>query len=104
MATETSARRTEADECLERGRIDRRHEMLEPNALGAERCLQSVDGLLFEPACRFESGAVHDAADARIRVPMRPSLRSLNVAVAAAMILGEALRQTGGFPTETTET
>jgi tRNA (cytidine/uridine-2'-O-)-methyltransferase len=38
---------------------------------------------------------VHDAADARILVPMRPGLRSLNVAVAAAMILGEALRQTG---------
>ena len=48
--------------------------------------------------------AVHDAADARIRVPMRPALRSLNVAVAAAMILGEALRQTGAFPAETTET
>jgi tRNA (cytidine/uridine-2'-O-)-methyltransferase len=41
---------------------------------------------------------VHEAADARIKVPMRAGLRSLNVAVAAAMILGEALRQTGGFP------
>lgn len=40
---------------------------------------------------------VHDAADARIVVPMRPGLRSLNVSVSAAMILGEALRQTG-FP------
>jgi tRNA (cytidine/uridine-2'-O-)-methyltransferase len=29
---------------------------------------------------------------------MRPGLRSLNVAVAAAMMLGEALRQTGGLP------
>jgi tRNA (cytidine/uridine-2'-O-)-methyltransferase len=37
---------------------------------------------------------VHAAADARIVVPLRPGLRSLNVAVAAAMILGEALRQT----------
>jgi len=34
----------------------------------------------------------------RIRIPLRPGLRSLNVAVAAAMVLGEALRQTGGFP------
>jgi tRNA (cytidine/uridine-2'-O-)-methyltransferase len=42
---------------------------------------------------------VHAAADARVVVPMRPSLRSLNVAVAAAMILGEALRQTSAFPT-----
>ncbi len=38
---------------------------------------------------------VHTAADARVVVPMRSGMRSLNVAVAAAMILGEALRQTG---------
>jgi tRNA (cytidine/uridine-2'-O-)-methyltransferase len=42
--------------------------------------------------------AVHAAADARLVIPMRPGLRSLNVAVAAAMALGEALRQTDGFP------
>jgi tRNA (cytidine/uridine-2'-O-)-methyltransferase len=42
--------------------------------------------------------AVHEAADARIFIPIREGLRSLNIAVAAAMILGEALRQTGGFP------
>jgi tRNA (cytidine/uridine-2'-O-)-methyltransferase len=41
---------------------------------------------------------VHEAADARIVIPMRPGLRSLNVAMTAAMILGEALRQTDGFP------
>ena len=41
---------------------------------------------------------VHEAADARLLVPMRPGLRSLNVAQAAAMVLGEALRQTKGFP------
>ena len=39
--------------------------------------------------------AVHAAADARIVVPIRPGLRSLNVAVCAAMILGEAIRQVG---------
>lgn len=39
---------------------------------------------------------VHAAADARIVVPIRPELRSLNVAVAAAMALGEAIRQTRG--------
>ena len=37
---------------------------------------------------------VHAAADARLRIPMRAGLRSLNIAVAAAMVLGEALRQT----------
>lgn len=42
--------------------------------------------------------AVHAAADARLLVPMRPAFRSLNVAMAAAMVLGEALRQTDGFP------
>jgi tRNA (cytidine/uridine-2'-O-)-methyltransferase len=42
--------------------------------------------------------AVHEAADARVTVPMRPGLRSLNVAVAVAMVLGEALRQTDQFP------
>jgi tRNA (cytidine/uridine-2'-O-)-methyltransferase len=40
---------------------------------------------------------VHEGADARLCIPLRPGLRSLNVAVAAAMVLGEALRQTGGF-------
>ena len=42
--------------------------------------------------------SVHEAADARILIPMKPGLRSLNVAVAAAMVLGEALRQTDRFP------
>ncbi|MCW2246390.1 tRNA (cytidine/uridine-2'-O-)-methyltransferase [Azospirillum fermentarium] len=42
--------------------------------------------------------AVHDSADVRLLIPMAPPARSLNVAVAAAMVLGEALRQTGGFP------
>jgi tRNA (cytidine/uridine-2'-O-)-methyltransferase len=41
--------------------------------------------------------AVAAAADARIRIPMRPGLRSINVAVAAAMIVGEAMRQTNAF-------
>jgi tRNA (cytidine/uridine-2'-O-)-methyltransferase len=41
--------------------------------------------------------AVHDAVDARLRIAMRPGLRSLNVAQAGAMVLGEALRQTKGF-------
>ena len=41
---------------------------------------------------------VHDAADARLRIPLKPGLRSLNVAQAGAMVLGEALRQTKGFP------
>lgn len=41
---------------------------------------------------------IHDSADARLLIPMMPGLRSLNVAVACAMIAGEALRQTQQFP------
>lgn len=42
--------------------------------------------------------AVHAAVDARLTIPLISGLRSLNVAQAAAMVLGEALRQTGLFP------
>jgi tRNA (cytidine/uridine-2'-O-)-methyltransferase len=42
---------------------------------------------------------VHAGADAVVHVPMREGLRSLNVAVAAALVLGEALRQVGGYAT-----
>jgi tRNA (cytidine/uridine-2'-O-)-methyltransferase len=41
---------------------------------------------------------VHALADARLLIPMQPGLRSLNVALSAAMVLGEALRQTGTGP------
>lgn len=41
---------------------------------------------------------VHQAADARLLIPMREGLRSLNVALACAMITGEALRQLAAFP------
>jgi tRNA (cytidine/uridine-2'-O-)-methyltransferase len=47
-----------------------------------------------------ESAGVPDevaaVADARLVIPIKPGLRSLNVAIAAAMALGEALRQTSG--------
>lgn len=41
---------------------------------------------------------VHNQADHRVLIPMAQGLRSLNVAVSAAMVLGEALRQTNNFP------
>ncbi|HVY50552.1 MAG TPA: TrmH family RNA methyltransferase [Devosia sp.] len=37
------------------------------------------------------------SADLRLRIPMRPGLRSINVAIAASLVLGEALRQTNAF-------
>jgi tRNA (cytidine/uridine-2'-O-)-methyltransferase len=52
-----------------------------------------------------ESAGVPDdvalAADARLVIPIQPGMRSLNVAVTAAMALGEALRQTNSAITET---
>jgi tRNA (cytidine/uridine-2'-O-)-methyltransferase len=42
--------------------------------------------------------AVHDSVDARLLIPMLPGARALNVTQAAAMVLGEALRQTGLAP------
>ncbi len=41
---------------------------------------------------------IHALADARLRVPMRPQIRSLNVVTALAIVLGEAMRQLDGFP------
>lgn len=41
---------------------------------------------------------VHDAAELRLTIPLAAGMRSLNVVTAAAIVLGEALRQTGGFP------
>lgn len=41
---------------------------------------------------------VHRRADERVVIPMAPGTRSLNVALSAAMVLGEALRQTSLFP------
>ncbi len=59
---------------------------------------ESRDVLLLGRESAGVPEGVHDAADARITIPMRPDLRSLNVAVAAAMVLGEGLRQTNSFP------
>jgi tRNA (cytidine/uridine-2'-O-)-methyltransferase len=56
------------------------------------------DILLFGRESAGAPPEVHAAADARLVIPMRPGLRSLNVAAAAAMAAGEALRQVGGLP------
>ncbi|MBL8670292.1 MAG: tRNA methyltransferase [Alphaproteobacteria bacterium] len=57
------------------------------------------DRLLFGRESVGVDDAVREAADALVRIPMRAATRSLNVAVAAAIVTAEALRQTGGFPT-----
>lgn len=61
-----------------------------------DHAYQRDDVLLFGRESAGVPDRVHDAADARLVIPIRPGLRSLNVAVACAMALGEALRQTRG--------
>lgn len=56
------------------------------------------DTLLLGRETKGAPDYVHAAADARLVIPIRPGLRSINVATAAAMVLGEALRQLDGFP------
>jgi tRNA (cytidine/uridine-2'-O-)-methyltransferase len=56
---------------------------------------QAGDILLFGRESAGVPGEVHEAADARLVIPLKPPLRSLNVAIAAAMVAGEAKRQLG---------
>ena len=53
--------------------------------------------LLFGRESAGVPAAVHAAADVRLRIPIAQGLRSLNVAMAVALVAGEALRQTGGL-------
>lgn len=64
----------------------------------AEFAFSPDDILLFGRESAGVTDAVRAAADAALLIPLAPGRRSLNVAVAAGMALGEALRQTGGFP------
>lgn len=56
------------------------------------------DILLFGKESAGVPTAVADACHARVRIPMRPEVRSMNLASSAALALGEALRQTGRLP------
>jgi tRNA (cytidine/uridine-2'-O-)-methyltransferase len=56
------------------------------------------DTLLFGRESAGAPPEVHDAAHARLYIPLAPDMRSLNVVTAAAMALGQALGATGGFP------
>ena len=68
---------------------------------GAQRfpdvAFRTDDTLLLGRESAGVPAAVHDAADLRLRIPLQAAARSLNVALAAAMVLSEALRQTSGF-------
>lgn len=59
-----------------------------------DAAFRADDVLLFGSEGAGVPDHVHDRADMAVRVPMRPGLRSLNVAVSAGIVLAEALRQT----------
>ncbi|CAN5858547.1 tRNA (cytidine(34)-2'-O)-methyltransferase [soil metagenome] len=63
-----------------------------------QAAFQADDVLLLVSEGAGVPPAVHGRADLAVRIPLVPAMRSLNVAVAAGIALGEALRQTGGFP------
>lgn len=56
------------------------------------------DVLLFGKESAGVPVAIAEACHARVRLPLRPQVRSMNVATAAAIALGEALRQTSSLP------
>jgi tRNA (cytidine/uridine-2'-O-)-methyltransferase len=66
-----------------------------------DRRYADTDILLFGRESAGVPDAVAAAADARLVIPIKPSLRSLNVAMAAAMAIGESLRQTGSAASPT---
>lgn len=63
----------------------------------AEAQYGPADSLLVGQESAGVPDMVRNAADLAVRIPMRPGLRSLNVAMAAAIVAGEAIRQTGSF-------
>jgi tRNA (cytidine/uridine-2'-O-)-methyltransferase len=84
---------------FEQWRNDKRYRLILFTTKGASSYLDyrydAADILLFGRESAGVPEEVAAAADARLVIPIKPSLRSLNVAMAAAMALGEALRQTG---------
>ncbi|MDE1915604.1 MAG: tRNA (cytidine(34)-2'-O)-methyltransferase [Sphingomonadales bacterium] len=59
---------------------------------------QPDDILLFGKESAGVPASVAEICHARVRIPMRPQVRSMNLATSAGLALGEALRQTGGLP------
>jgi tRNA (cytidine/uridine-2'-O-)-methyltransferase len=66
-------------------------------ALFPNVAFQAGDTLLLGRESAGVPAEVHEAADLSVRIPLRHGARSLNVALAAAMVLSEGLRQTQGF-------
>lgn len=83
-------------------RVSRRRIVLastRASAAHADFAFQPGDVLLLGRETNGVPDEVHAFADERIRIPMREGARSLNLAVSAAILAGEALRQLGAFRT-----
>lgn len=68
------------------------------SVLAYEFSFQASDVLLFGKESAGVPAEVASECDAGVRIPMRPEVRSLNLATTAALALGEAMRQTGLLP------
>jgi tRNA (cytidine/uridine-2'-O-)-methyltransferase len=89
-------------EAFEEWRAHERLSLILLSTAGERSYLDHIYGadqvLLFGRESAGVPGSVHKAAGARLRIPMQPGMRSLNVAMAAAIVASEALRQTNAFP------
>lgn len=87
---------------FEAGRLERRQRLVLLTTRAEEAyhltTYQTDDVLLVGRESAGVPDEVHAAADLRVRLPMAPGRRSLNVVSALSMVLGEALRQTDDFP------
>jgi tRNA (cytidine/uridine-2'-O-)-methyltransferase len=63
-----------------------------------EFAFEPDDVLIFGKESGGVPAPVAAASDASLRIPIRPEVRSFNLATSAALALGEALRQTGELP------
>jgi len=68
------------------------------SASAYEFAFRPDDVLLFGKESAGVPASVADACGARVRLPMRAEVRSMNMATSAALALGEALRQIDGLP------
>ena len=88
-------------EAFEEWRAHERLSLILLSTTGERSYLEHVYGadqvLLFGRESAGVPDEVHQTADVRLRIPLQKGARSLNVALAAAMVVSEALRQTSGF-------
>ncbi len=63
-----------------------------------EFAFRSDDVLLFGKESAGVPAAIAETCNARLLIPIRPEVRSMNLATSAALALGEAMRQTGTLP------